>query len=344
MLVTVGLHIVPFAGIAFLWNMSATRTLIEAMPGALSEMPRWLQLGSGIVFVCLLFTGTAAVGAVALLTVFSSAPLPPPDVARALTSVGYGMVFVFGVRAAGMFIIATTTLLRSRALSPRWLAVISYLAAGFLLVSTTFHPVVLLVLPGWVAAVSPALTAHSFRKDSPLSTSAHPAPNPRTPAEPAGDPGGTPPPHHPRSPRRRPPMSMTIDLDDIPGPKGRPIVGNALDIDAENPIETFLDMARDYGPIFKISVPTGTRIFVSGPDLVEEVCDDARFDKMVEAAWQTSPPWPHRQRPVHLRHRRPPLAARAQHPDGTVQRPGHARLHATDAGHRGPASWASGSG
>lgn len=76
-------------------------------------------------------------------------------------------------------------------------------------------------------------------------------------------------------------MSMTIDLDDIPGPKGRPIVGNALDIDAENPIETFLDMARDYGPIFKISVPTGTRIFVSGPDLVEEVCDDARFDKMV---------------------------------------------------------------
>lgn len=181
-LVTVGLHIVPFAGIAFLWNMSATRTLIEAMPGAPSEMPRWLQLGSGIVFVCLLFTGTAAVGAVALLTVFSSAPLPPPDVARALTGVGYGMVFVFGVRAAGMFIIATTTLLRSRALLPRWLAVISYLAAGFLLVSTTFHPVVLLVLPGWVAAVSLALTAHSFRKDSPLSTSAHPAPNPQNPS------------------------------------------------------------------------------------------------------------------------------------------------------------------
>ena len=76
-------------------------------------------------------------------------------------------------------------------------------------------------------------------------------------------------------------MSMTIGLDDIPGPKARPIVGNALDIDAENPIETFLEMARDYGPIFKISVQTGTRIFVSGHDLVEELCDDARFDKKV---------------------------------------------------------------
>ncbi|HEX5522264.1 MAG TPA: cytochrome P450, partial [Pedococcus sp.] len=76
-------------------------------------------------------------------------------------------------------------------------------------------------------------------------------------------------------------MSTTISLDDIPGPKARPIVGNALDIDAENPIETFLEMARDYGPIFKISVPTGTRIFVSGPDLVDELCDDTRFDKKV---------------------------------------------------------------
>ena len=35
-------------------------------------------------------------------------------------------------------------------------------------------------------------------------------------------------------------MSMTIDLDDIPGPKARPLVGNALDIDADNPIETFI--------------------------------------------------------------------------------------------------------
>ena len=77
------------------------------------------------------------------------------------------MVFVFGVRVAGMFIIATTTLLRTRGLLPRWLAVLSYLAAAFLLVSTTYHPAVLLVLPGWVTAVSVALTAHSFRKGSP---------------------------------------------------------------------------------------------------------------------------------------------------------------------------------
>jgi hypothetical protein len=33
---------------------------------------------------------------------------------------------------------------------PTWLAVVSYLLALFLLVSTTLHPVVVLVFPTWV--------------------------------------------------------------------------------------------------------------------------------------------------------------------------------------------------
>lgn len=189
-LVTLGLYVVPFAGIAFLWHLSALRTLVDDTPGGASEVQRWLQLASGITFVCLLFVGTAAVGAVALLTVFSSAPLPPPSVARALTAAGYGMVFVFGVRAAGMLIISSTTLLRARRLLPRWLAVVSYLAAAFLLVSTTFHPAVLLVLPGWVVCISVDLIALGYRGASPLST---PAPSPSPPDSPAqvsGTPGG----------------------------------------------------------------------------------------------------------------------------------------------------------
>ena len=161
--------------------MSATRTLIEAIPGAPSEMPRWLQLGSGIAFVCLLFTGTAAVGAVALLTVFLG-PTPP---ARRRTHADerrlrHGLRLR---RARGRHVHHRHHhLLRTRGLLPRWLAVLSYLAAAFLLVSTTYHPAVLLVLPGWVTAVSVALTAHSFRKGSPLSTSVQQAPHATTPS------------------------------------------------------------------------------------------------------------------------------------------------------------------
>lgn len=76
-------------------------------------------------------------------------------------------------------------------------------------------------------------------------------------------------------------MSMTIELDEIPGPHGLPLVGNVFDIDSHNPIEGFITMAQEYGPIFKLSVPGGTRLIISGPNLVEDVCDDARFDKLV---------------------------------------------------------------
>lgn len=154
-LVTLGLYVVPFAGIACLWHMIATRTLLQVLrPGSWAQIPHWLQLASGVLFVCLLFTGTAAVGAVALLTRFSGAPLPAPDVARALTAVGYAMVFVYGVRAAGMYMITTTQLARSAGALPRGTALISYLAAAFLLVSTTFHPAILLVFPAWVLLFS----------------------------------------------------------------------------------------------------------------------------------------------------------------------------------------------
>jgi hypothetical protein len=102
----------------------------------------------------------AAAGAVSLLTRYSDAPLPGPDVARGLSAVGYALVFVFGVRAAGMYMITTTGLARTAGVFPGPVAVISYLAAVGLLVSVTFHPAILLVFPAWVLMVSIVLLVH----------------------------------------------------------------------------------------------------------------------------------------------------------------------------------------
>jgi hypothetical protein len=154
----VGLYIVPFAGIAGLWHMIATRTLLQVRrPGSWAQVPHWLHLAACVIFICTLFAGSAAVGAVALLSRFSTAPLPGPDIARALAALGYSLVFVYGVRAAGMYMITTTRLASSAGLLPRPLVVVSYLVAALLLVSTTFHPAVLLVFPAWVLLVSVVL-------------------------------------------------------------------------------------------------------------------------------------------------------------------------------------------
>src|SRR3954454_22146424 len=151
----VGLYIVPFAGIACLWHMVGTRTLLQVRrPGSWTETRHWLHLAACVIFVCMLFVSVACVGAIALLTKFSDAPLPGPDVARALNSVGYALFFVYGVRAAGMYMLTTTGLASAARLLARPLVVLSYAVGALLLVSTTFHPAILLVFPAWVLMVS----------------------------------------------------------------------------------------------------------------------------------------------------------------------------------------------
>ena len=149
-LVTVGQVLVPLAGIAFLWHAHTTRLLIQSRTPSPSPIPYGLQLVSGILFVVLLFAGTASAGSIALLKDLTNAPLPSADVVRGLLALGYGLVFIYSIRGAGMYALTTTTLLRQAGIMPTWLAIVSYLLALFLLVSTTLHPVVVLIFPTWV--------------------------------------------------------------------------------------------------------------------------------------------------------------------------------------------------
>jgi hypothetical protein len=159
--VAIGLYLVPFAGIAFLWHMTAMRNVLDTLTPAPSSMAHGLNLLAGIIFVTLLFAGTAAVGAVAFGVYFGHAAAGDPQTARALTAVGYGLVFVFAVRGAGMFALTTTTLLRNAKVLPTVAAVVAYLLAAFLLLAVTKNPIALLVFPVWVVLVSVFLLRHA---------------------------------------------------------------------------------------------------------------------------------------------------------------------------------------
>ena len=66
----------------------------------------------------------------------------------------------------------------------------------------------------------------------------------------------------------------------IPGPRGLPVLGNVLDVDTPTPSSGFVRMAESTGRSSR-STPGGSRLIVSGPELVDEICDDARFDKKI---------------------------------------------------------------
>lgn len=126
-------------------------------------MQEGLQVLSGGLFVTLIFAGAAAASAVALLEELTRAPLPSVDVARGLLGLGYGLVFVYAVRAAGMYAVTTTTLLRRAGVLPRWLAVTGYLLAAFLLLATSLDPIVVLAFPAWSLLVGVVLIARAGR-------------------------------------------------------------------------------------------------------------------------------------------------------------------------------------
>ena len=70
-------------------------------------------------------------------------------------------------------------------------------------------------------------------------------------------------------------------LKDIPGPKGVPVVGNMFDIKQATLIQDLIRLARAYGPIFTLATPTGPRYVVHGLEMLDDLCDDTRFDKLV---------------------------------------------------------------
>src|SRR5262249_722197 len=65
----------------------------------------------------------------------------------------------------------------------------------------------------------------------------------------------------------------------IPQPPGHPFIGNLFDVDMRNPVASLMDLARKYGPIYRLSVRNRSRVVASGHELVAELCDDTRFDK-----------------------------------------------------------------
>jgi hypothetical protein len=174
-LVTVGIYLVPLAGIAFLWHTHTTRLLIKSRTPSPSAIPYGLQLVSGVLFVVLLFAGTASAGAVALLKDLTAAPLPSADFARGMLAVGYGMVFVYALRGAGMYALTTTNLLRQAGIMPKWLALVSYLVAAFLLLSTLMHPAAMLLFPTWVVIAGLVVFIRAGRVGDPATSERQPA-------------------------------------------------------------------------------------------------------------------------------------------------------------------------
>lgn len=69
----------------------------------------------------------------------------------------------------------------------------------------------------------------------------------------------------------------------IPQPDPRLLLANLPDLDSEAPVQGLMNLARQHGPIYKLDVLGRTLVIVSSQALVNEVCDESRFQKRLHA-------------------------------------------------------------
>jgi hypothetical protein len=164
--VAIGLYIMPFAGIAFLWFIVALRMWSAASVRRQSVLQSNLQLVSGILFVALFFIGAAASSVLAVSLQFADGPVDPVT-ARQFPIFGQTVVLFFAMRMAAMFVFTTSAIGRSARILPRWFGLAGFLVGLFLLLSASFTPFLILVFPAWVFVLSVILMrrARAIPKD-----------------------------------------------------------------------------------------------------------------------------------------------------------------------------------
>jgi hypothetical protein len=158
----VGLHLAPFAGIAFLWFIAVVRNLIGDREDRFFAT---VFLGSGLLFVAMLFAAAGAAGALLVAVKFQHEPVPSPETVVIVRSLAFAFLFVYAMRMAAVFTIVVSTIGMRLGVFPRWLVFAGYLVALVLLVNVSYSALLVLVFPAWVAAVSIVILKAATRRN-----------------------------------------------------------------------------------------------------------------------------------------------------------------------------------
>ena len=170
----VGLYLMPFAVIAFIWFEVALRMWIAGTHRRANVLLSNVQLVSGIVFVTLFAASTATTGVSVAAAEWAGTPMDPAT-AAILPAYGDTLLFVFAIRMAAMFMFTTTSIARSADVLPRWFVILGYVLGALLLLSATFTFWLYLVFPVWLMVLS-ALLFRRARAIPPDLVMPHPTP------------------------------------------------------------------------------------------------------------------------------------------------------------------------
>lgn len=157
--VRAALTLVPFGGIAFLWFIGVIRSRLGDREDRLFAT---VFLGSGLLFVALLFSASAVLGSVLVLR--SEGVPVSADAMLLLQALNQQIMGSFGTRMAAVFTLSVTSLATRSGALPRWLAVWGVLSALILFAAPLLSRWAQLVFPLWVLVLSAHLLVVRWRE------------------------------------------------------------------------------------------------------------------------------------------------------------------------------------
>jgi hypothetical protein len=149
--VSLALHLLPFAGIAFLWFIGVLRDRMGAYEDRFFAT---VFLGSGLLFLAMLFASAAVAGGIMMVYGATPGKLMDSGIYSFGRTVGYQFINVYAMKMAGVFMITTCTLSIRTGIFPRWMAFLGYALALLLLLSIGYLSWAPLVFPLWVLLIS----------------------------------------------------------------------------------------------------------------------------------------------------------------------------------------------
>ena len=160
-MVTFALSLFPFAGIFFLWFIGVVRDRLGELEDRFFST---VFFGSGLLFLAMAFVSAALAGG--LLATYATAPAQVIDsgVYTFGRQIVYQITNVYAMRMAAVFMLSLGTVwVRTRNM-PRWLALLTFVLALFLLVSLGKSLWVTLVFPAWVLLISIHILVVNLRR------------------------------------------------------------------------------------------------------------------------------------------------------------------------------------
>lgn len=163
-IVLMALNVVPFAGIAFLWFMGVVRDRLGENE---DRFIATVFLGSGLLFLAMLFVLAATTGSVIFLYTTQTDRFVASGYYNFGLTIAHEILNAYMLKMAGVFMISTSTLFIRTRLIPLWMALLGYGLAFSMLIRMSHidHLVwISLAFPLWVFLISIYFFIENYRR------------------------------------------------------------------------------------------------------------------------------------------------------------------------------------